>query len=488
MKLVRVLLFEDSKDTAELIIAELQKTASPVPLQVVWFSSRPDFEEGKEFWSDSFPLACQTNFPEIKGEGEAALRGDSTWWQGDFDGAILDVYDQKTGKRVGEEFALWLQHARFVGPVVLCSVQDLPPGQFPLLPLARCVTKSRTSPKGDGVPDWVREVSETLWAGLRFCEKNGVRNVGSRGRDPGATDSVRRYWGEAERLATREGSSPAEGWALWVGDDAAARERVLAFLNQKELPLDSLGLTEPLSPERWGASISSVFRHPLKRRPHALWIDWGRGRPMRLADTMEECRLAREKMLHPFLSIVLVCDRIRDINKDARKDLLRTGTVVVDRKMILELPGLWAEERVERFAMLFQVMRPFWSAIMDRDKCASELTTAEREQTAGYRAEELRLQELRARLQEKEERLAPVTTLTGDTFEALLNVLLIARSNSYIWGEGWRPSLAEWLGSYPLSGRDVTQSFSKYRKPLLNYLSARGAISDGVRNALISTR
>lgn len=487
MRSHRVLLFEDSEDSAELIIAELLRRAFGTPLQVVWFSARPDFEVGKDFWSDSFPIVCDANDPQIRGEVEPATRTGGTWWQGDFDGAILDVYHQKTGTRVGEEFALWLQHARFTGPVILCSAENLPPGQFPLLPLARCVMKGGPVSKGGASPPWVVEVCDTLLAGLGLCDTHGVRNVGARGRDPSTADNMHTYWAEAERLAAARGSTPGEGWSLWIGKDVAARARILGFLNQKELPFSALNLPEPLSAKTWGESLSEVLRRPHKRRPHAVWIDFGAGTAMRFADTLDQCLLVRtHAALHPFLSMVLLCDRMKDFNGEVRRDLLCTGTIVVDRKMIFDLPGLWAEERVERFAMLFQVMQPFWSVLMKRDRCVSQLTAAERANTAGKPIDEARLQKLQASLGQLDGVLASTGTLIEDTFDAFLNVLLIARTNSYIWGEGWRPPLVEWLGSYPLSG--IPTSFSKFRRGLLNYLLAKGTIGHNVHVSLISVR
>jgi hypothetical protein len=125
---------------------------------------------------------------------------------------------------------------------------------------------------------------------------------------------------------------------------------------------------------------------------------------------------------------------------------------------------------------------------MARDKCAAALANMRRHVDAGNKVDARCQTTLASELEEHDKKLDPAINLAEDTFEAFLNLLLIARSNSYIWGDGWRPSVGDWLGSYPLSGRDVTQSFSKYRRGLLNFLLAKERIDNLVHRTLISTK
>ena len=495
MQPIRILLFEDTEDDARAIIAQLKGHAGADPFQVVWFSSGPDFVAIRDFWSDSFPIRSTPELVHIIGDTTRPVDA-NTWWQQDFDGAILDVYEHRKG-RVGELFARWLQHARFSGPVVIASVEDLPAGAFPFLPFVSCVTKR---------DEWIHQVCGRVVRGIRFCRSQAIAAVGARGRDPKRPDSVQLFWKEAEEQAKKNNREPEPAWSLWLGIDQYVRDRVLNFLGHEQINLDTFVPNCCVSVENWCDVISEVARWKSTgedfasearkfnlssrvakkiRWPGALWLDLGgRGN---ISDIIEQCRRARLYGVHPFMSIALLCERTTGIDEPLARQLLRNGVALVDRRAILETPGKWAEEIVERLGFFYQLMfmKPFWSRIVKWYDSSVRLRDGLRLRDAGWDVKQPAIEAVAKEEAERESNLDPAVPIVEELFRAYLGVLLIARSISYVAGDAQRPSVVGSLGSYPLSGSAVPQSFARNSKCWFRFLRHRDIISSSVYLSLV---
>lgn len=446
---LRVLVFEDHAGDAKQIANELQRLA---PVLITWFKRVPGKLGARHAQSAYFPLEAATaELPRIGPTFEQMRRGKNRWWQADFDAAIVDVF--QGAQPAGEDFARWMEWARFYGPVALVTWYNHSTATFPLLP---CLV--RISKKDN---DWHKRAVDVLDAHFETTPTGRQRvdatrpTVGTRGRDPADPECVKRYW---QHLAPRAAQRADRWLSLWVGDPSAAKH-VHNFLDQEDLQESFQGVwKEAIRAARhrgefvdearsWPLVLENAFTLRL-RCPNVVWIDCG------TADCDVNATLAPVRAMHdrswlrrPL--VVLLAERLAGLTADAQKELGHLGVVVVQRSLLLEQPARWAEETVEQFALALEVTR--------------------RAEKAGAND-------------------AYQIQLIEKLFQAYLRLLLIARSKRYVMGEKDIESVVRWLSAYPLSGEVVKTSFQHFSNRSWKRLRAAGRISDAVFDMITKER
>lgn len=432
---VQVLLYEDTPaDGRRLSKAIVDSTPPDVTVRIVWFLHSPNFPEskvavendddedpgggGQGCWSDSFPLvAPQSLDVKVWSSGRWKPQRGHRWWQGDFDGAMLDVYEGIDYK-AGEDFARWLAYARFSGPVIMTSGYNLRPSKFPLLPGMEVLSKK-------GNLDWPALAAQRFWDALPPA---GRRLVGMCGRNPKDPECVRRFWNYvSERRDPMRSTNPSR--SLWFGSDHPFAENVLNFLCH-----DLRDIRGSQSPDAWLNQLRNI-EIARSAWPDFVWTDCGANLKiepwLHVVDQID-------RLKHPTPVLVFLGDRLEDLTADQERALTISGGVCLTRSELTS-PGRWATNTVEQFVSIL-------SSVDDKHMRVKKLNR----QSGNSEPSELKAAE--AAHLAAIERLLP----------AFFRLLLMARSNKYVTGDGC-PSIVDWFVPYPLSGL-VTTTFEKSRK------------------------
>jgi hypothetical protein len=400
---VRVLLYEDLRQDAHRIVRALQGRVG-LSLRVVWFKAEPGFRHGRkaalgrDVWTDSFPLTLKRDVVvEVFANGKWRRQAGGQWWQSDFDAAVLDVYEE--GRiPAGENFARWLEHARFAGPVILASFHDLPASQFPQLPSMQMVNKHND--------DWEEDVATRLYESLAPV---GVRIVNAAGQNPDDTTCVRMFWEHVKELSPHR--QPKRCRAFWYGDDHEFAKKILDALNHDVIAVKPLacvenGLLTDLKESR------RTLRDPW---PDFVWVDVG-SKTIELKTWLERLTLGTE-LPSPRPVVVLVADRTEGLSASVETELTRQGIVCLRRAEIGQ-PGRWAVDTVDLFLSNLAIAKQSLAGVNRSKDTKNRVDAAEK------------------------------------LFRAYMRVLLIAQRQYYVSGNKThrRPSVLRWLGPYPISG------------------------------------
>lgn len=435
---LRVLVFEDNPDDAELIANELQRLS---PVIITWFKRVPAKVGARSSSSAYFPLETQKGEEPKVGETFAELRREkkSTWWQADFDAAILDVF--QGDQPAGEDLARWLESPRFCGPVIQVTWYNHSAASFPFLPCLRRVSKNDADWRSRSIDILAAHFNDHVGGGHSRDPRMPI--VGARGRSPEDRECVKRYW---QYLAPRTGHRPKRWLSLWIGNSNDGR-LVHEFLDQEDLRQSFPGV--------WKQGIQ-VARHknvfvsetqswpfivenaPGIRCPHVVWIDCGTecdiNEALAPVQVMHERNVVRKPLT------VLLTERLAGLTAEVERRFGVLGVIAVERRLLLEEPARWAEETFEHFALVLE---------------------------ATGRAEERQVSdEYQLQLIEK-------------LFHAYLRLLLIARGKRYVMGERAKAidSIVPWLSAYPVSGEIVNTNFQHLSVEWWKRLYAAGRIS-----------
>jgi hypothetical protein len=120
---VCVLLFEDDEKHASAASERLAKIAkSNNQFRIVWFDG-PFSKPTSGMKADvPFPIQHPSKIIDVSpGRLVEKTVGNEEWWQRDFDVAILDILDKKSGESTGYDFAAWLDRAKHRGEVIIVS-------------------------------------------------------------------------------------------------------------------------------------------------------------------------------------------------------------------------------------------------------------------------------------------------------------------------------------------------------------------------------
>lgn len=482
---ISILLFEDQREHAIALGKQLE-TAAPEnwDLKVVWFQQPPDFTSSRDIWSDAFPIRLSlgaADAPEILCGNTSCAETPQEWWQGDFDGAIFDIY--ASGAPVGEHFANWLQHARFSAPVILVSERDLPVCLFPFLPFAQRVSKI------GGQDKWGAEVAKRVVTAIQVCKANGIPSVGVRGRNPDNSMPLQHFWQEVRSQSPEH--PPKETRALWVGQDVELAKRVREFFVQNEVRSHYLS-SEQISVANCADILKRAGR---SKRPDVIWFDCGsREVTINSAFISAFARIrTTAPAKKPFLMLVVLSDRLYNLEPGAEAEFMRWGVLLVERNRLWNHPSSWAQQCAEAFATHHQLVGAYARDFLDANE-------------EEWRVRYLASKNSRTPKQEKEFRdlakrvpqnklairdLAPLAVpLLDNLFRSYLGVRVMARSNIYIVGDpaNHRPSLLQWLNSYPCAETTVATTFGKDASICWRSLQGQGRIAGEIAHALISEK
>lgn len=123
-KRAKVLIYDDEEEVVDNIISETRKTLGPSDSrEFVHFRRGFNWDRGK-YREDLHPAELPSGYePDVFVVTAANItrkKGKHVWWQAEFAGAILDIYDEG-GEPLGNKFADWLNLAEFDGPIVVIS-------------------------------------------------------------------------------------------------------------------------------------------------------------------------------------------------------------------------------------------------------------------------------------------------------------------------------------------------------------------------------
>lgn len=425
-----ILLFEDQKRDGDLVAEALQRA---LPSTLVWFRKVPSRLSLRYARYDYFPLEANSGEePQVRlFNAKSYKKGKARWWQGEFDGAILDLFQD--GQPVAADFLTWLQWARFLGPVVLATYYTHPTQHFPLLPGLERLSKREEH--------WQQKAVSLLLPGLHAYQQT----VGGRGRDPSDRDCVKHYW---EYVSANAQDTPAKILSLWIGSDLEVRDQVTAFLGHDEITLRP-GWAE--AKKRWAArsakddpvGILGEFLDRGGRSPSVLWLDTGDA-DCSLDDQRE--LIERLKRAVPKSFVALLANQLTGLTTDLERHFTRLGIITIDRAALLDQPARWAQETVDEFALHLEIAR----RVEDRPPLDPH-------------------------------RIRCILKL----FRSYFRLLLMARSKRYVSGQDLDkiygiPSIVPWLSGYPLSTNAVKTSFDTYARQWANELRIADLVSDDV--------
>jgi hypothetical protein len=415
-----ILLFEDDDGDGQLVAGALQRR---LPCTLVWFRKvpialSPDRSDAPLLnallgRNQSFPLdAAPGEVPQVRTANAASFtRGKSRWWQGDFDGAILDV--RQDGQPLALDFLGWLQWAGFLGPVVVATLYAHPTQHFPRLPGIERLSKHEEQ--------WQDKAVSLLMPGLNLHPQP----VGARGRDPEDRGCVERYW---QHVAVTAQDTPGTHRSLWVGEDQTVRNAVTAFCCHDEITRRS-GWEKAREVWRgWRSKrddpigILGEFLGSKGRYPVVVWLDAGEGE-CDLQDRWE--LLQRFKTAVPKSFVALLAHELRGFTTEVEQHFTRMGIIAINRAVLLGEPARWAQQTADEFALDLEIVR----------------RVDDRPPTDPYR--------VRCLLK---------------LFRSYFRLLLMARSKRYVSGQNPGnkkesiPSIVPWLSSDPLAVAQVVNT------------------------------
>lgn len=347
-----ILLFEDDDGDARLVADALQRR---LPCTVVWFrrvpaSLSPDRSDAPLLKAllgrnQSFPLdAAAGELPQVRAANTSSFTpGKSRWWQGDFDGAILDV--RQDGQPLALDFLGWLQWAGFLGPVVVTTLYAHPTQHFPLLSGLDRLSKQEEH--------WPDKAVSLLEPGLQLHPQP----VGAHGRDPEDRGCIERYW---QHVAVTAQHTPGAHRSLWVGEDQTIRNAVTAFCCHDEITRRAGWEAARNAWRSWRSTKDDPvgalgeFVGSRGRYPAVVWLDAGDGE-CDLQDRWE--LLQRFKKAVPKSFVALLADELRGFTTEDERNLTRLGIVAIDRAALLGEPARWAQQTADEFALDLEIVR-----------------------------------------------------------------------------------------------------------------------------------
>ncbi|MEQ1853785.1 MAG: hypothetical protein ABMA01_19590, partial [Chthoniobacteraceae bacterium] len=220
-----ILVYEDDDvHVNQLITAFSKQLKNGTTVRLVWFRDGFDRRNDDDD-PNCYPARVKPEYVptviELSAKGtQPQSRGAQSWWQSEFDGAVLDIYDGDLTP-VGREFGDWLATAEFAGPVFVVSRLGHDTGWFTSL---RNVRNGR---KGDG--RWAQNAVDFL---LQNC-KPGQTLVNYRGREPKTL--LKEFDSAATRRAARGPGSPKlPPWdCCYFGEDSGAARALGSFFRME---------------------------------------------------------------------------------------------------------------------------------------------------------------------------------------------------------------------------------------------------------------
>lgn len=422
-----ILLFEDECETGDELLNILQRCAGQSEYKVVWFKRGFDSRAGRPI----YPVSVETGFegPIVYGvtkTGRRRLDSKLIWWQSHFDAAILDIYLESRSKPVGYDFAEWLEHAGFKGPVALVSQLDRDVRLFKtldILPLHKLGDANWTS----------RAIDHVLRQSPKGKSKKRSLLVNYLGRDPN---------GFFADFFEQSGGNPQDWRSLYFGTDDDFEKHLRKFFDLKPYDVDN-----PLHPI---SELDRVLKAADKtgRKPKVIFVDckgWrhSEGEKPDEADRLTDSLAKLVSDAFSALSsrpIGLILGKVDALEKQ-RSALAENNAMFVPREQLRSYPSLWAGETVEHFALAYSRV---WEAGKKFNRPKSSLLPAPAKKDG------------KAKKTEKGKRIMvppqpwPTEVLYAGTqmLEALLPAYMMARSQYRLAGDSNIPvSLADWIGT-----------------------------------------
>jgi hypothetical protein len=258
-----ILIFEDNEDHARVLLdAIADRLERGETAKIVWWDDRL-----KEDDRPIYPIEAADGYQGYVCELVTGKRievrqltdgdrGKCSWWQEEFDAAIIDIFIEGTREdRVGYRYAEWLRMADFRGPVTLITERKNAVNRF---------TEFGKVHKGDG--DWAGKTADRMLRGIRRPKAREERrhrlHVNFRGRKP---EYVRRYL-EDETLAQ------AENWySICFGNDKRTARQLREFFN---LPRYNFNNAEVIAVSEFAKTLVKIDNRP-RARPRVVWVDLG---------------------------------------------------------------------------------------------------------------------------------------------------------------------------------------------------------------------
>lgn len=438
-----VLLYEDQESDKDEFIKSLKERAKQEGLcfWVVWFKhafSYPSSQNDNGFQLELQPHDEPPELIELP-DGGTPSKGKRTWWQGEFQGAILDIY--RMGDPVGEEYAEWLEHAKFNGPVVLTSVKNIPTARFFWLPNLERVTK-------DASKTWINRSIDFLIHGLKFRDPQ-ISIVNPQGRDPNLI--LRDFY----QCARMEFGGGIRQWRFfWVSEDHGLGEKLHNFF---ELSLITRSIwngiyEEPIT-DHWSDIIKRVDVIKTKqgqfkyKPPHVIWIDCGH--TISAEDAKRVCKTLESISLIPL--VFLLGDYVASLTQEIEDKLFYYGVCVLPRSLLDESPAQWAQGVIDRLTQVYQLYHPLHPYLLHSNtKKKAEKKPAESEIQKKYRIQ-----------------------MAKRLIQAYLPVYLMARAGMRIVGED-SANITSWLSTLPFAPRLLAKTFRGLPKAIWSELVELG--------------
>lgn len=428
MTVLRILVFDDLAEHAQNIVDAARTCASSLnsknsdalSVECVWFSvqARPDYRD----WPRRVPM-IETEATVFRSDGTQSVQS-REWWQGDFQGAVIDEWNIPKNEKMGITFLNWLGFADFDGPVCIVSSRNTEAARRSSL--AKCITLKKGSSW-----EWCQAAATYVLSDLTFRPRMAPI-VGSRGRNPTEAGVLREFFAGPTK-ATRTCR------VLWAGHDDTAREKVHAFIPNLEWSSQGAGFC-------WKSEDPDTYL--TKARDDLCWfvcVDLGTETATDAAVTpiiTAVRKLRSEHLLDPFV-IYLLADRV-DLSKTLTEDMYRNGLVIIGRSAICDTPGLWLEDTMEGLAKA-------WNAFND-------LTSIQIDSAF----------------------LVHKATVVNRLVEYFLRATLVAHGKDALCGgktnKGSRRSMGRWFASTPHSGSNINQTFKRdFGKKVVAFCTKYGA-------------
>lgn len=422
MTLRTILVYEDIESEALKMIEALRSSASSattdatneVKVKCVWFKTQalPDHTA----WPRRMPLR-PTEAIIFDTDGTRSVLK-QPWWQGDFDGAVIDVWDLSTNEPKGETYLKWLSFADFDGPVSIVSSKNVPAAR-------RSSLASSLAFKKDEDDAWCRTAATHVLHDWAFRSPM-VPIVGSRGLNPLDSGVLARFIKSAPK-ATQFCR------VLWAGADKTAQLQVSAFIPNLEWSRAEAGFC-------WRPDIPLLYLAQARDDGCTfVCVDLGTEtandttvRPIATA----VAKIRSQSSLEPFI-IYLLADRV-DLSKALTDAMRQNGLLMIGRSEICTTPGFWLEDTMEGLAKA-------WHAFND---------LSGNEANAAF-------------LQHK-------ATVVNRVVEFFLRAELVAHGKDALCGgntrKGRRLSMGRWFASTPHSGTNINNTFKRdFGKKVLRF-------------------